>query len=311
MMRMRVFLLLAAVLSSWIPAQAAQRTFVASTGSDDNVSAGCVLTAPCRSFQAAHDVVDSGGEVVALDAAGYAPVIIRKSVSILGNPGFVAAISLGVGNAVEIATPGVRVVLRDLTLNGLGGTPMGVNMSAGASLDIDRCVISNMYVGIFVFTAAGVRIADTVVRGNDNGSSGVQVVGNASAEIVRSKFSGHAAGVQVEANIPGTTTVSVTDSVASGNTTGFLAFAWGGNARMTLIRSTASNNPYTGLQNLATGAGITSVMSVGSGLVSGSEFGIRNESFSGAVATFESLGDNLVRQNDFPVTGTVTVVPGL
>ena len=49
-------------------AQAQSRTFVSGVGSDANA---CTRTAPCRTFQKAHDTVAAGGEVVALDAAGY------------------------------------------------------------------------------------------------------------------------------------------------------------------------------------------------------------------------------------------------
>jgi hypothetical protein len=93
-------------------AHAAQRAFVASSGSDVNVAAGCTFAAPCRSFQGAHAAVDAGGEIVALDTAGYGVVTITKSVSILGNPGTVPSISVASGNGVTIATPGVRVSAR-------------------------------------------------------------------------------------------------------------------------------------------------------------------------------------------------------
>jgi hypothetical protein len=56
----------------------APRAFVASTGSDANAAQACARSAPCRTFQAAVDVVDDGGEVIALDAAGYGAVTITS-----------------------------------------------------------------------------------------------------------------------------------------------------------------------------------------------------------------------------------------
>jgi hypothetical protein len=50
------------------PPPPAARTFVASTGSDSDP---CSRVDPCRTFQAAVDATAAGGEVVALDSAGF------------------------------------------------------------------------------------------------------------------------------------------------------------------------------------------------------------------------------------------------
>jgi len=63
-------------------AQAQSRVFVSGVGSDANP---CSRTAPCRTFQQAHNVVSAGGEVVVLDPAGYGQVTITKSVNIIGD----------------------------------------------------------------------------------------------------------------------------------------------------------------------------------------------------------------------------------
>src|SRR5215472_14949697 len=57
------------------------RTFVASTGADSNP---CSRVAPCRTFQAAVNAVAPGGEVIALDSAGFGSRLdINKSVSVI------------------------------------------------------------------------------------------------------------------------------------------------------------------------------------------------------------------------------------
>src|ERR1700694_4447420 len=78
--------LIAAVAAA--PAEAAQRAFVASGGSDANTASGCGLSMPCRSFASAQTVVSDGGEIGALDAAGYGPIAITKNVTIHAKPGF-------------------------------------------------------------------------------------------------------------------------------------------------------------------------------------------------------------------------------
>ncbi len=60
------------------------RTFVASTGNHSNP---CSLNQPCRSFTAAIAHTNAGGEVIVQDSAGYGPVTIPKSVSIIAPNG--------------------------------------------------------------------------------------------------------------------------------------------------------------------------------------------------------------------------------
>src|SRR5215471_2418652 len=71
----------ALVSAAWA---SAARTFVSSAGSDSNTGANCSLASPCRSFQAAYGVTSPGGEIVALDSAGFGELTITGSVSIVG-----------------------------------------------------------------------------------------------------------------------------------------------------------------------------------------------------------------------------------
>ena len=52
------------------PAQARARVFVASYGNDANP---CTFGSPCKTFQVAVNNVDAGGEVTAIDSAGFGP----------------------------------------------------------------------------------------------------------------------------------------------------------------------------------------------------------------------------------------------
>ena len=288
-----------------IPAHAGQRAFIVSTGNDANAGAGCTPTAACRSLQAAHNAVDAGGEIVALDTAGYGTVVITKSVTILGNPGVVASISVASGIGVDIATPGVNVVLRNVNINGVGGST-GVNMVAGNSLTLENCVIANLSSGVYVAAAANVRIVNSVMRGNS--IRGAFIGNSATADVVNSQFTGNAGfGLHVESGAGGTTRASVSDSVASGNDTGFFLWAYAGNARMALIRSTAANNSFAGFSSQADGVANFAVMTVGSSMSTGNYIGFSNLGNS----TFESLGNNIVRQNTYTTTGTITATSGL
>src|SRR5579863_9542952 len=71
-----------AVTLPTVSAQAqSPRTFVSAVGSDSNP---CSFAAPCRHFQAAVNATSAGGEVDALDPAGYSPITISQAITIEG-----------------------------------------------------------------------------------------------------------------------------------------------------------------------------------------------------------------------------------
>jgi hypothetical protein len=82
------------------PAQAGpNRTWVSGRGTD---AGGCPVTAPCRTFAFALTQTAVGGEIDVLDPAGYGPVTITKSISIVNDGVGVAAIGVESGNAITI-----------------------------------------------------------------------------------------------------------------------------------------------------------------------------------------------------------------
>jgi hypothetical protein len=283
-------------------AYAAQRAFVASSGNDANTATGCTITTPCRGFTAALSVVDPGGEVVALDAAGYGPVNITKSVTITANPGFYAGISAGSVHGVTVATPGVKVTLRGLNIN--GGASRGVSFTNGAALSIENCLITNFASeGVFVNTAAEVRIIDSTIRGN---GWGVVLVAGAVATMAGSKVMGSAnEGLSVSASPPGTTTIAaVSDSVFSGNLVGLSVTApHAATAYASMSRSMVVNN---GKGVLADGGAGTVLITVGDSLVTGNTVGGLVQVGS---ATLESR-NNVVRQNGSDTSGAITTLAG-
>src|SRR5262249_21755766 len=85
-------------------AQAATlRAFVSGVGSDSNTATNCGHAAPCRTLANALTVVSSGGEIVALDPAGYGPISIGGSLTLVGVPGAAINAPSG-GNGITITT---------------------------------------------------------------------------------------------------------------------------------------------------------------------------------------------------------------
>ncbi len=179
---------------SSLASAAAQRTFVASFGSPTNVAFNCSITKPCRAFSEAIGVTNPKGEVVVLDSAGYGPVTITQSVSIIAPPGIYAGISVFSGNDGVTVNAGASdiVVLRGLSINGQGGN-RGIFFQAGARLRVENCVISGMgMAGILHSAPSGELIVlETIVR--DNTGSGIVVVGDVPSAVldhVRSEHNG-------------------------------------------------------------------------------------------------------------------------
>src|SRR5919197_6626359 len=67
----------------------ASRTWVSGVGDDANP---CSRTAPCKTFAGAISKTAAGGEIDALDPAGYGVVTLTKSITIDGGGGVVAGI---------------------------------------------------------------------------------------------------------------------------------------------------------------------------------------------------------------------------
>jgi hypothetical protein len=228
-------------------AATAPRTFVASTGNDANP---CSLVQPCRGFARALTQTNAGGEVVVVDSAGYGPVSIAKSISLVAPSGVYAGVSVTSGTGITVAGSGIAVTLRGLIVNGLGGSN-GIAFDQGARLNIEDCEIAGFGANGIAITAPGsvVTIKNTSAR--DNAGSGVSISATASIQanldgvrLVNNGLNGLYATGPVRATIA--------SSVVEGNGIGLHADA--ANIFVTLIvasRNTIIRNT-TGVQANAT-----------------------------------------------------------
>jgi hypothetical protein len=288
-----------------LPAQAVQRTFVASFGNDANTATSCGFANPCRGFTAAQGVTDPNGEIVALDAAGYGTITITKSITLTANPGFYAGIAASSGNAVTIATAGVNVILRGLNINSLGAA-RGVSMTDGSSLTIENCVISNFNLnntsaGVLVSAPARLKVVDSLIRGNFNG---ISLDNGADAAIANVKLLGNTGTSVFLFGQPNATITKavVSDSIITGPYVGVYGSASGtATVRISVTRSTVSGHLY-GVASESAGTTIT----LSNSMVIGNTTGL----FQQGATSFRSLGNNTVDQNTINVDGTVTPISG-
>ena len=166
-MRTRIpFALLAATLASSLfslSAHARARVFVASYGNDANP---CTFGSPCKTFQQAVNVVDAGGEVTAIDSAGFGPLNISKAVTITSPPGIEASIAVPPGGTAIAVAAGANdiVTLRGLTLNGAGSGGYGIYLTTGGKLTVIDCLVTNYTLyGILVEPPAATTTTNTLV----------------------------------------------------------------------------------------------------------------------------------------------------
>jgi hypothetical protein len=177
--------------------EAAQRTFVSTTGLDTNP---CSLAQPCRGFSAAYAQTDDNGEIVVLESGGYGGLTIGKSVTVTSPAGVYAGVSVLAGDGIIVGSGAAKVVLRGLAINGQAGQN-GIRILPGAGeVHVENVVVSNMAnAGVNVEGGTSVRLSGVTSRSNH---TGLRVAPATSiAVVVRdSEFSNNSlAGVDVAA----------------------------------------------------------------------------------------------------------------
>lgn len=271
------------------------RTWVASNGND---AAPCTRTLPCRNFTAGIAAVSSGGEVVALDSAGYGPVMINKSVSVISPEGVHAAIAPTSGSAIFIGDG--RVTLRNLYLNGNG---------AVRGLDILGPDVVTMADSVTIdgFTEAGISVqagklflSNSISR--NNGQYGLFAAGSSTSQLAvltidGCRFEENGAGVITTTHSEAT----IRDSVSSSNGAGGFAVN-SSNSRMSLMNCQASANLYGVISS-----GLGSIIRMSHSAAVHNGIGLF-ESDSGQI---ETQANNFVQGNTIQnVSGVITTFGG-
>ncbi len=233
------------------------QVFVAASGKDTRIGS---RSKPKRTFQAAHDAVAAGGQIIALDTADYGKLTITKSVDVLTSPGVRALIAVtGPDNAITVNAASTDVVnVRGLVLTGGGHTVnngsgilaptigtlivqdtamsdfvVGVNCFADTNmqLDIDHVEVRNCAEGIVIANKIGQGQPATVVTASvancflrNNSFDALNVLGqNDRVDVTLSDCVVTGNNVGIRSQTPGganTGIVRVDDCRITGNTTG-------------------------------------------------------------------------------------------
>jgi|SRR5437868_13258433 hypothetical protein len=201
----------------------ATRTWVSGVGDDANP---CSRTAPCKTFAGAISKTAPGGEIDALDPAGYGAVTITKAITIDGGGGQVASVLVSGTNGIIVdAGSSDVVILRNLRINGLSEAGLnGVEYLAGGALHIENCDIFGFgQNGILASTnqaGATLFVNDTFLQHNGNGVQIAPAGGNLRSMLNRVRANGNSGfGFYLHPGSAGAGT-SITDSTAFVNGTG-------------------------------------------------------------------------------------------
>src|ERR1051326_3167008 len=165
----------------------ASRTWVSGVGDDANP---CSRTAPCKTFAGAISKTAAGGEIDALDPAGYGAVTITKAITIDGGGGQVASVLVSGTNGIVVqAGPSDVVILRNLRINGIGAGINGNPLPSGKDRNVEDCYIfgfttNGVDVALNQATAATVHVFHSVIK--NVGQVGIRAT-NAIAPSVRSE----------------------------------------------------------------------------------------------------------------------------
>jgi hypothetical protein len=239
-----------------MPGLAQTRVFVSGSGSDSNT---CSLSAPCRSFQQAHNTVLAGGEIVALDAAGYGPLNITKAVTVSAT-GIEASITsnsaTGAALAVNAGASDV-VTLRGLTLFAGTASNAGIDITSGKSVTIEDCTVSGfrMNTGITIDpVSSNLNVELRRVFVDNNGTGGLSIeplgTGNTTVLVTDSHFNAtFDTGVTVDGSHSTGTIRATLNLVADSNSMGIVVMTASGKAQPVVLvtGSKIVNNRVLGL----------------------------------------------------------------
>jgi hypothetical protein len=239
------------VLSSSLAFAQASRTWVSGVGDDANP---CSRTAPCKTFAGAISKTAAGGEIDALDPAGYGAVTITKAITLDGGGGQVASVLVAGTNGIVVqAGASDVVIIRNLRINGISGSGNGgingIRFLAGKSLSVENCDIfgfTNNGIDIAMGASAQVTVKNTTVTNvTQVGLRAISTAGTVQVSIDESNFTLNGFGVWADSN----SKVDVTRSRAAGNAgVGFIAQATAAGVSTMDVDTSFSVNNGVGLQ---------------------------------------------------------------
>jgi hypothetical protein len=138
MKKLSLMVLLTAGIATMANAQAT-RTWVSGVGDDANP---CSRTAPCKTFAGAISKTAVHGEIDVIDPGGFGAITITKALTIDGYGSLASILNAGGVNGVIVNAPTTDVVvLRNLSIQGVGSGLNGIRIIQANRVEIENVVI--------------------------------------------------------------------------------------------------------------------------------------------------------------------------
>ena len=273
---------------SFAQAAGASRTWVSGLGDDMNP---CSRTAPCKTFAAAYQKTQDGGQINVIDAGAFGLLTIDHSITIDASESFAGVLGLNdvPGFLINAGASDV-VVLRGINIQGAGGS--GIKFLAGGKLYVEDCrIFGFLEKGIDFVPSANSElfVKDTTIR--NNGGAGIQIQpgagGSVKATIDHCELDGNKNGLSVLDN----SRVTIRDSVTSHNGTNgvVLTASAAGAPEVSVENCFVTNNGSYGVKV----NGNKAVARLSGSTVTANDTGL----FSGGGGIIDSYGDNNVDGN--------------
>lgn len=293
---------LATVFSASVASAQATRTWVSGVGDDANP---CSRTAPCKTFAGAISKTAAGGEIDALDPGGFGAVTITKAITIDGGPNAGGILNAGTNGVVINAGATDIVVLRNISIAGVGSGLNGIRIIAGGTVHVENCAIygqAQKGIDAQPTTALKLFVKDTVIRDNINGANGGGIFllpgvgGSINAYLNNVELSRNTFGIRAEAN---TNTIARNCFFSGNDTHGVVSVGTAGVVNFDLHKCTVSRNQSSGLRSV----NANSTVRFSNCMVDGNAIGLESV-ISGKLLSFtnNSIGGNTI---DGAPTGTI------
>lgn len=293
---------LATVFSASVASAQATRTWVSGVGDDANP---CSRTAPCKTFAGAISKTAAGGEIDALDPGGFGAVTITKAITIDGGPNAGGILNSGTNGVVINAGATDIVVLRNISIAGVGSGLNGIRIIAGGTVHVENCAIygqAQKGIDAQPTTALKLFVKDTVIRDNINGANGGGIFllpgvgGSINAYLNNVELSRNTFGIRAEAN---TNTIARNCFFSGNDTHGVVSVGTAGVVNFDLHKCTVSRNQSSGLRSV----NANSTVRFSNCMVDGNAIGLESV-ISGKLLSFtnNSIGGNTI---DGAPTGTI------
>jgi hypothetical protein len=208
-------------------------------------------------------------------------------------------------HGVTIATAGINVVIKGLTINGRSGSGYAIRMTNGASLDLDKVTITNVAgagIGLDIGTPARVTVSNSSFWKMNYGIRAGYGTNLLVSESVMTDINSY--GITINGGSSGTTVVTASDTLVRCTSTsggyGMINSAPTGTlGKLYLDRVTVTNCNY-GVANIPNIASTEQVVALSNSFVTGNTIGLYNTSTN----TFHSAGNNHVANNGTNTNGT-------